>query len=229
MDNSFDKAISKVDGLKWLPWVGDRFSSIAQENRMIIVGESHYHDQTEQSIENHNSEILTREVIEDMAMDRNYYGTKIFPNFHRALFRNDEFDAHKFWNAASFYNFVQRPMNTIKDRPTYEDFYKGWKTFFELSDLLNPGICLFIGVSAANSFEGAARDLGIHASRIQYGELISKAYPRKVEFTDKSGQKHKLVFIRHTSQMFSWSKWNDYLRSEIPTQLDWLETEIKQH
>lgn len=227
MKTEKDKHFEQIENLKWLPWVGNQFSSIAPKNRMLIIGESHYHDRTEQSIENHNSPILTREVIEDMAMDRNYYGTKIFPNLHRALFRNDDFDAHKFWNSVSFYNFVQRPMDTNKDRPTYEDFYQGWKTFFQLSDILNPRVCLFVGTSAANSFESAARDLGIKASAIKHGEFISNAYPRKAEFTDSKGQKHTLVFIRHTSQMFSWSKWNDYLRTEITVQLEWLETETK--
>lgn len=223
-----DKVLSEVDGLKWLPWVGDRFNSAPPACKILVVGESHYQNgDDQQSIEKHKSPEFTREIIQELAVERNYYNTRIFPNFHRAIFRTDKFDSEAFWNLVSFYNFVQRPMDTNKGRPSYEDFYQGWKPFFELTETLNPSICLFIGTSAANSFKQAAKDLGIETSPIKHGKLISNAYPRKTYFTDKSGRKHKLVFIRHTSQMFSWRKWNDYLKTEIPAQIEWLEKEIK--
>lgn len=78
-----DEKFIQIENLKWLPWVGDRFNSLALDNRMLIVGESHYHDNTPASIEKHNSPTFTREVVEELAIERWYYGTKIFPNLHR--------------------------------------------------------------------------------------------------------------------------------------------------
>lgn len=84
-----DENFGQIENLKWLPWVGDRFNSLALDNKLLIVGESHYHDNTPDSIEKHNSPTFTREVVEELAIERWYYGTKIFPNLHRALFRNE--------------------------------------------------------------------------------------------------------------------------------------------
>ena len=222
-----DKVLSEVDGLKWLPWVGDRFNSAPPACKILVVGESHYQGESQKSIDKHKSPDFTRAVIQDLAIERNYYKTRIFPNFHRAIFRTDKFDSEAFWHLVSFYNFVQRPMNTNKGRPSYDDFYNGWKTFFELAETLNPTTCIFIGTSAVNSLSEAAKDAGLEAPEIKKGDFISNAYPRTAVLWDKSGRPHKLVFIRHTSQMFSWRKWNDYLKTEIPAQIEWLEKEIK--
>lgn len=124
-----DSNFKDIEDLKWLPWVGDRFSSLSPENKLLIIGESHCHDNTPFSIEKHNAREFTRDVIEELAIERWYYGTKIFPNLHRALFRNDEFDSATFWSLVSFYNFIQRPMDTNRGRPSCDDFYNSWLPF----------------------------------------------------------------------------------------------------
>jgi hypothetical protein len=227
MDTSLDKQFAEVNGLKWLPWIGDKFLNLEQPRRLFVVGESHYHDNTQQSIENHASPIFTREVVEELAIDRYYYGTKIFPNFHRALFRNDIFDAAVFWNLVSFYNFIQRPMETNKGRPRYEDFYNGWKTFFGIIKLTKPETCLFIGTTAANSLADAIKDTGYSTDGVKWEDYISNAYAKTATITDKENNTIKFIFIRHTSQMFSWSKWNDYLKKVIPLQLAYFETQVE--
>lgn len=222
-----DNLFRKTDGLKWLPWVGECFHSVQPDKKLLIVGESHYHDNTIASIEKHNLPTFTREVIEELAIERWYYGTKIFPNFHRSMFRNDDFDSWTFWNLVSYYNFVQRPMDTNKGRPSYDDFYSGWIPFLEIVKLLKPRICLFIGTSAANSLVHALQNTDYTTDGVIWEDYISNAYAKTATIKDKEGNTTQLIFIRHTSQMFSWSKWNAYLQKKIPNELSWFEEQLK--
>jgi hypothetical protein len=222
-----DDKFNSIENLKWFPWVGDRFNSLAFDQRLLIVGESHYHDNTPASIEKHNSPKFTREVIEELAIERLYYGTKIFPNLHRALFRNDEFDSPTFWNLVSFYNFIQRPMETNKGRPSYDDFYKSWFPFLEIVRVLRPKTCLFIGTSAANSLTEALKETDFVTDVVKWEDYISNAYAKTSILKDKQGNETQLIFIRHTSQMFSWSKWNEYLQKKIPNELNWFSEQLE--
>jgi len=209
-----DARLSTIKELKWLPWIGDLyFQSVSEKKGFLIVGESHYHDKTLQSIQKHNDVNFTREVIEELAIDKFYYGTKIFPNLHRALFQNDEFDSEIFWNLIAYYNFIQHPMETKKDRPSYKDYYAGWKTFFEVIKILQPSACLFIGTTSADSLSHAIVDSSFTMNGLIWGEYISNAYAKNSTLMDKEGNEVKLIFIRHTSQMFSWKLWNEHLRN----------------
>jgi hypothetical protein len=210
-----DSNFNKIENLKWLPWVGNHFNSLSTINRMLIVGESHYHDNTPASIEKHNSPTFTREVIEELAIERLYYRTKIFSNLHRTLFGNDEFDSPTFWNLLSFYNFIQRPMVTNEGRPSY----KSWFLFLDIIKLLKPKTCLFIGTSAANSFEHAIQNTEFSSDGVKWEDYISNAYAKTTILKDKDGNETQLIFIRHTSRMFSWSKWNEYLQKKLQSEL----------
>ena len=221
-----DDNLRKIKELKWLPWIGDNYNAVPQDKKLLIVGESHYHDTTPQSIQKHNDANYTRAVIEELAIDRFYYGTKIFPNLHRALLQNDEFDTEIFWNLIAYYNFVQRTMETNKGRPNYDDFYSGWKTFFEVIKILRPSICLFIGTTSANVLSHAIVESSFTMNGLVWGEYISNAYAKSSIVKDQEGNEIKLIFIRHTSQMFSWKLWNEYLITVIPDEIAWLESKL---
>ena len=225
MTHYLDSELKKVNRLKWLPWIGKRYFDIPAEHRILIVGESHYHDNTTASIDKHDSIIFTREVVDEMAIDRCYYDTKIFQNLHKALFRNDEFDSDKFWNLVSFYNFIQRPMKTNAGRPNYDDFFFAWTTFFELINILKPSICLFLGTSSANFLIDAIEETDCTCEEIKWEDFISNAYAKSVNIKAKDGTKIELVFIRHPSQMFSWNNWNKYLVKKVGKHIAWLENE----
>jgi hypothetical protein len=222
-----DKKFEEIQGLKWLPWIGNDYLNLENENRFLVIGESHYHDNTEQSIKKHNSKDFTKRVIREMAIDRDYYSTKIFQNLNRALFRNDKFDTTIFWNLSAFYNFIQRPMETNKGRPTYNDFYNGWKIFFEVIKEVKPKICLFIGTTAAHSFVDAIKNTEFTTSGIKVKDQISNTYAKTAIIKDKDNNEIEIVFIRHTSKMFSWEKWNKFLMKTIPTQISWFESKLK--
>lgn len=221
-----DNVFSQVKGLKWLPWIGDNYFSAPQDRRLLIVGESHYHDKTEQSINANNEPTFTRDIIEEMGIDQCYYGIKLFPNLHRTLFRNDSFDTAKFWNSVSFYNFIQRPMETNKGRPAWDDISNGWKVFAQLAEILQPNICLFIGTSSANSLNYCLQDTNYKSNGVKCEDWISNSYGRTSSITHKDGSTIQLVFIRHCSSMFSWDSWNQFLNKKIKEQLVWLEQQI---
>jgi hypothetical protein len=226
MKEEVDSKLLMINGLKWLPWIGEHYFEIDQLKRLLIIGESHYHDNTEQSIKNHNLITFTREVIEEMPMDKCYYGTKVFQNLHRALFGNDDFDSEIFWNLVSYYNFVQRPMVTNQGRPDYLDYINGWKTFFEIVKIIKPKTCLFIGTTAANFLTQVIQDSGFQSDGVKWEDNIGNAYAKTAVLVDSQNAAIKLVFIRHTSQMFSWSEWNEYLKKTIPALIKWFEEKV---
>ena len=231
MNTQLDKKLKNVIYLKWLPFIGDKYLKISDNNKLLIIGESHYLDPDDpKSIERHNSIDFTREVIDELAIRGNHYGTRIFPKFHKAMFANNEFDTETFWNLTSFYNFVQRPMEDKKVRPKDDDFYNGWLTFFETIKILKPKTCLFIGVKASNSLKRQIRGSDFElVSPIEYDKIIDGAYPRRATIKNADGPSIELIFIQHTSSPFfiSWSKWNDYIKSKLSRQLDWFENEMK--
>lgn len=226
MNTALDKEFLEIKRLKWMPWVGNNYLIQDFNNRLLIVGESHYHDNSQQSKYKHEDAAFTREIIKELAIDRHYWGTKIFPNLHRALFRNDCFNTTIFWNEVAFYNFIQRPMNTNKGRPNDSDFYDGWLCFFEVIKILQPKTCLFIGTSAANYLMNAIEETEFTCTGVKWDEFISNAYAKSAIITDSQNRSTKFIFIRHTSQMFSWNQWNKYLQKVITNELDFFEMKI---
>jgi hypothetical protein len=220
------KEMVKLGTLKWFPFIGDKYLDVPAENRMLIIGESHYNDGTEGSISSVNDIYHTKVMIEEDAMGQCRWPTKIMPNFHKAMFREDDFSKEDFWNLISYYNFIQRPMHTLKDKPSPEDFNKGWKSFFELIKITKPKVCVFIGVSASNYLISSIQGSKYTCSELIKGQAISKTYGRSVILKDDENNETKIVFIKHTSMGFSWINWHHYLKNEIGDQLTWLEKEI---
>lgn len=228
MNTTLDEKFKRVKNQKWLPFVGENFMNIPKDKRMLIVGESHYHDNSQKSIDKHNSPDFTRQVINELAIGRRYWRTKIFPNLHRAMFGNDEFNSNLFWNLTSFYNFIQRPMETNKSRPSRKDFFSGWLTFFDTLDILKPNSCLFIGTEASNSLRDAITESDFEIVNFTKDDKISRTYPRRATLKGVDGELTKLIFIQHTSQYFSWTKWNDYLKKKLSEQLEWFDKKLNE-
>lgn len=223
MNTDHDQIFTQLNGLKWFPWVGNEYFSIPQEHRLLIIGESHYSNGTSDSISMHESKTFTKEVIEEMAIDRCYYQTRIFQNLHKALFRNDSFNSGNFWHQVSFYNFIQRVMNTNKERPSYPDYFGSWKVCFELLQTLKPSKCLFIGTMAADSFIHAVSATEYKHTPVIWEDYISNSYAKTANFITSDGKNIELIFIRHTSSMFSWNRWNLYLLKKMSSTISWLE------
>lgn len=213
--------LTKQEKIKWLPWVGENY--LKSENKILVIGESHYYKPEENgSFEKHQSPTFTKKVIKEMAIEKDYYSTKVFQNFHKAMMGNDNFNALKFWNQLAYFNFIQKPMNTNKGRPNYDDFYNSWSSYIEIVKILQPKICIFIGTSAADSFNFFAEQNNLDYSKVQSLEKVGANYAKKSSL--KIGKLEiNNYFIRHTSKYFSWSKWNEYLKKTLPEEIKFLE------
>lgn len=218
-----DLNLNNVRNLKWLPFVGESYFYIPKEYRMLVVGESHYNDGTEKGKLDVDDIDWTRDMIQENAIEEIDWKTNIIPNFNKAMFREDDFNKDKFWNSVVFYNFIQRSMDTIKNRPSQEEFKDDWNTFFDLIKIVKPKTCLFIGVSASNHLMSAIEDSDFSCVGIVRDAKIGKVSSRTAILKDVENNEIKLVFIQHTSSFFSWKKWNSYLKKEIGNQLAWLE------
>lgn len=212
MDTNYDNQFLAIEGLTWLPWVGDNYANGTR--RLLIVAESHYvngegdlSQDIKEVIDNH---LFTREVVQECPINGDW-GNNMFANLHRTLFLNESFNSASFWDNVAFYNFVQRPMDySRRERPNDSDLFKGWSAFIPLVDILKPTDCLFIGVSASNFFELSMSALGVEHSQVQWLEGSSSAYGRRFSITRGWGSL-PILGIQHTSQYYSYELWHHFL------------------
>lgn len=224
-DDSFDSTLSKIEQLTWLPWVGQNFKS--NTHRVLIVGESHYmlgkddKAYNEKYQKSSNNKNFTRDCIYECAINEEWRNPT-YENINRVLVRSNKFSKKDLWRNVAFYNFISHIVDyRVKERPEYGDFYKSWKTFKNILEILKPTVCIFIGVEASNSFNSAIEELGIKNERVNWENKISTTYPRtaSVKLNDSI---IPISFIQHTSHHFSWSKWNDFLLGRHKTVLNFL-------
>ncbi|MBP5517282.1 MAG: hypothetical protein J6X91_01270 [Bacteroidales bacterium] len=218
MNKEFDEQLLSLEGLTWLPWVGQDYSN--GKRRLLIVAESHYvsgDDDIQKSIEEViNYREYTRDVIQECPIG-NEWSNSMFENLHRTLFLNESFNSSSFWENVAFYNFVQRPMDySKKERPTNSDFCKGWSTFVSLIDILKPTDCLFVGVSASYYFESSMSTLGVEHSSVKWLAGSSSAYGRSFSLTRDWGT-IPILGIQHTSKYFSYDIWHNFLLEQNKT------------
>lgn len=214
------KDITQKIGLKWDPYIGKNY--FKNETRILVIGESHYKKGVD--IEKYENKNFTNHVVKVHAIQGKY--SKLFPNFHKALFGELEFDEQKLWDNLAFYNFVQRSMETNKKRPTKNDFIEGWSTFFKIVEVLKPTHCLFIGLSASKTLRIAAEFKNIEILNFERCPKIQNTFPRKFSMRINNNKLINVIFIKHSSQYFSWSKWNDFLQKEIKNELIWLRQKL---
>jgi hypothetical protein len=229
LETSLDEKLLKVQGLTWLPWIGKDFKNNAK--RLLIVGESHYTkgDSDEEFQEKFNAATgnneFTRECIYEAAVCGDW-SNKTYDNIHRVLVRSNAFDKEVFWEQVVFYNFIPRLLDyREQERPTHVDFYNAWNPFIEVLKILQPTDCIFIGVSAANTFNSAMHELKITHEPIKYLESIGSAYARTAKLNLEK-KDIKLSFIQHASKMFSWNDWNVFLERENSDVLKFLKNRI---
>lgn len=211
--------LNEVPSLKWIPFVGQNYNF----NKVLIVGESHYHENNKESILKHNDPNFTKIIVNELAIQRRYWSTKMFCNLHKTLIGNDNFNTTKLWNNIAYYNFVQRSMNTNKGRPDKNDFVLGWEVFFKLSEILQPKICIFVGTSSSNYLQSFINLNTKDTKLIEFKWLdkIGRTHPRYAKINFKNFI-FEIYFIQHTSQYFSWSKWHKYLEGKIPNEIIFL-------
>lgn len=224
VSSKFDTQFEIVEGLTWYPWVGTDYEK--SNRRVLIVGESHYnYADTDELVQKYNAETVadkyrTRKVIQFYPI-RAYQKNVTYENLHRILFSTTEIDREAFWKSVSFYNFIQRPMDYSKTKPSPErpssvDIEIGWKVFKDVIQILQPTDCIFVGVLAADAYKGEG---------VVRAKLVGSARNYAREFAIKLDNKRlRCTAIRHTSRPYGTNGWHEYLKVSQPELMTFLES-----
>jgi len=225
----YDTAFSKIQNLTWLPWVGSNFFQRPAHKRLLVVGESHYFKNQAECEERSKDTIYTRDVVSESLVDYEWT-TPTLNNIPKLLFMKSsiEIDRARLWGDSAYYNFIQRPVDYNRDglpeRPTPDDFITGWQTFIEVVRIIQPSHCLFIGVTAANSFNHAMSSPNLSFVPVVCTKKVGRTWARKARL-EIDGTTTELCFVQHTGKYFRCSLWHDYLEADQPGLMNWLDAE----
>ena len=215
---AFDTSLDTIQRLTWLPWIGCHYAQRSPANRIMIVGESHYANEED---ETEAREVIaqrtadrqyTREIVQELGPDRDWEN-KTYNALHKALFLTDAPNREAFWSDVCCYNFVQRMMWYDPDdpeRPTWEDFVEGWLVCLEIVALIKPAHCLFVGGSAANHFDGFMAGQSLPYTPVEHVEKVGRTWGRRAS-VEVEGHTTSIHFIQHSGKYFSWEAWHEYL------------------
>jgi hypothetical protein len=200
----------KSKGLTWLPWVGQAFPKRLPQQRLLIVGQSHYYKAPDQTADDYvRDPYSTRDVVSEQG-----YGTRTWKRIPILFFNKSEVDYNSFWSNIAFYNFVQRPMKSLggqREQPSFEDYMSGWAVFLETVKIVEPSHCLFIGVSAAKSFDFAMKSANVFFDAVVPWTETFDITPPKTATIRLSDATVKLIFTLHLSRCKNLLKWHNYL------------------
>lgn len=212
----YDQKLADTSALTWVPWVGENYANLPEGRKILIVAESHYsneHDpeKIHRSLESIlNERSYTRAVVSESLVNGDWT-TRTLSTMHQ-LFYSPR-DRRTFWGDVAFYNIIQKPMwfrPGNPERPTWQDFWKGWEAFVQVIEILKPDHVLFIGVEATNHFNNFMNHHNREHVRIEWSEKIGSAYARTAQLS--VGEKQiPLHFIKHCGSYFSTDRWSDYL------------------
>lgn len=210
-NNSVDAQLSEIEHLTWLPWIGSDYFNNTIDERILILGESHYDANPATYRQTMNNRLFTRAILSEYGIGDDSKGTPFFNNIQKAFQGADGTKPSKFWKNVAFYNFVQKAMEQIKHRPTSGDFYKAWKVFPQIIEVLKPSVCVFIGVSASYQLGNMLENEDYRSVEWTWGEKIGRSKGRHTTVMNRNGEQTKLIFIRHTSAFFTSEKWHQFL------------------
>lgn len=225
-----DSEFMQILGLSWLPWVGEKFSRIPPNRRLLIVGESHYvRPEKPELLKKVLSQHLgypdfTRDVVSECLINQEW-PNRTLDNIAKLLFLTDNVDRPRLWANTAFYNFVQVPMHFNESgslqRPTWEHYVAGWTVFLGILRILRPSHCLFIGVEALNHCNRFLASNGIEFSPVQWTEQVGRTYGRK-GFVKLADIESAMIGVKHLGRYFNWKKWNSYLLKYHPDLMEYL-------
>ena len=144
--------------INWLPWVGDNYN----KTKLLVVAESYYVPDGDSDDYIRDVNWTRRHVLKHAP---NNLQSKLITNTARAILNKNVTveEQTEVWNSVAQINLIQRilPSRRAEDRPTLDDFTTGWESFMKIKTVLKPERCLFIGVSAAASFNDIMKTNGI--------------------------------------------------------------------
>ena len=238
----YDNQFMEVETLHWKPWVGGNYK-LKVGNKLLVVGESHYcwkneKDTPEKISEDINRKWFTRKIIHESGVCLNGKSKQpILRNIEKTLCNKKSLTHLKqkaIWHSVSFYNFIQRPLASRekKDRPNANDWIEGWYTFFKLVDILQPDYVLFCGVEALNqevAFQNALKQSKYTCSKkiTKTKNKIGRTFIRTKGLIENGLEPSiSIACIDHPSSHFSWHKWHQVVKKQMPAHIAWLNAQI---
>ena len=227
IDRTLDSKMLKIENLNpnWLPWVGVNFNSKDNKEKLLVVSESNY---LTEDVDVNMRDYMRKLIEKDGTLEGELYETdpqKHIGQRHKKLEKilgvnqNDISKQRDFWSKTAYYNFIQTPLNSrdMKDRPHFSLYLEGWEVFFKLIDVLKPSFCVMNGVESFNHFYAKNAEFFGYTT-IEKIELdkIGVTYPRKIIIENaSSGDKIKILFIKHTSRGMNLESWRAFVKSEL--------------
>ncbi len=212
LDKTYDEKLENIPGLKWLPWVGSKYS----QKKLLIVAESHY-DDGDDWLECVNA---TRAMINHygvMSKNPEYENCAILRPIEKIVYNKPQVsyeERENLWSSVVFFNLVQRLLPTRNERPDENDFDKGWNVFFEVVNLLKPEYILKCGKSG----DGMIGHLLTNKNpNWKYEDKEYYTNPRLMNISS-DGHEFKIFFINHPSGSygFSYEEWGRITQENFP-------------
>jgi len=227
-DVVFDE-LQRSNLLEWKPWIGESYGM--QGKKLLIIGESHY--KVENTVLKSIDKGSTRIMIHNFGLyglsDQKKPLHRFLRNTEKALFNKisvTKAESQNLWRSVSFYNFIQRPMDTQQHRPGKQDWIKGWETFFKIIDIIKPDHVLFCGLTAFENdfFKEAIKDSGYSCEKgiVKKSEKVKGTFVRTKGIILKDDKEISITCMRHPSQAFSWTGWHKIIKRYMPEYINGL-------
>ena len=211
MQEQLDVQIDKIKMLKWYPWIGKDYNT----SKLLVIGESHYEDGDGWQLGNKDA---IRTIIQ-----KRYHNEEgkwaLYQNLEQILLDKQELsndETQHVWNEIAYWNLVQKLLTSRKivDRPSFDDYVKGWRTFFALEKILMPSHCLVLGKASFSSFGYYLNNIEKRWKKTNEDFASRKAF----DLTD-GDSKMRIVFINHpsTSFDFDYHLWASIVKAEFPS------------
>jgi hypothetical protein len=222
----FDLQFDKIENLTWYPWIGKDYA--LSNRRILIVGDSHYtvDDDGNFDEECFKNFISDKNTTREYAFD--YMKAEKEWNFNRNLRLcllnvDDKTLLKPLWSKIAFYEFIQEPMKQRDAKPTEEHYKNAWLVFVKIIEIIKPTDCIFIGVRNETCFDYCMRQLGIKYDPVKNMlPIINGTQPREAFIELSNEYNLRLLFIKHTSMGFSYEKWYEFLKKEMPEGMAYL-------
>ncbi len=212
---------SKFEYLQWTPWIGEEFKN--EKHKLLIVGESHYAQIGTEFSQEVYDEFMSDRASTKYVIARSLKGEvwATFRNLAKLLLDAPDNDAAHLWPYVAFYNYIQRPMKSRKERPSKDDFIKAYEGFAQLIEDIEVDYCLFLGATMIHEFDRKIKgDDTIELTDREADRLAKNWYHfRELKKGDRI---IKIFFIKHPGMAFSWNKWKEFLRGKDKTLVEML-------
>jgi len=204
-----------LDQFVFHPWIGAEYGSVGiHGRRLLILGESHY-ESNPGEVNVATQGTLTLECIQRAIQGDAGFGfySKIADAVSGETLRTPE-QCSGFWKRVTFYNYVQRLLNTAGERPSKADLSSAAPAFFDLLRLVEPDAVLVTGKAVWDAisqfFPPDARSIqtifdqpsctyrweGITSSPILATHTVHPSFRFHVKFTDPTWQSRIARFVK---------------------------------